>query len=247
MAFFVIFLFVTCAARASDDELAGSARQLVVCIAPESNSYEGTLQLFARDGNGKWKAESDRWPVLFAPRGLAWGRGVNPPQEGPQKRTGDHRNPAGLFKLGSALGYSSALPDGAHGWPYHQVTDRDAWIDDPSLPNFNHLVTLAPGEAEPSWWDREHMHVGDFAYAWMIVIEHNYDSPESDAGNAIFFHIRRGEHYRTSGCTTMAEDDLVRLIKWLKPGSNAMVAELARADYKRLWKDWNLPEPGKAL
>lgn len=204
MAFFVIFLFVTCAARASADGLAGSAQQLVVCIAPETNSYEGTLQLFARDENGKWEAESDRWPVLFAPRGLAWGRGVNPPQEGPQKRTGDHRNPAGLFKLGPALGYATTLPDGAHGWPYHQVTDRDAWIDDPSLPNFNHLVTLAPGEAQPAWWDREHMHVGDFAYEWMVVIEHNYDSPEPDAGNSIFFHIRRGEHYRTSGCTTMS-------------------------------------------
>ncbi len=45
----------------------------------------------------------------------------------------------------------------------------------------------------------------------------------------------------------MSRDDLVRLIKWLKPGSNAMMAELARADYRRVWRDWNLPEPEKAL
>jgi L,D-peptidoglycan transpeptidase YkuD (ErfK/YbiS/YcfS/YnhG family) len=139
------------------------------------------------------------------------------------------------------------LPEGSHGWPYHQVTDRDAWIDDPALPDFNHLYTLPAGAPTPAWWDREHMHIGDFAYEWMVVIEHNYDSPQPYAGNSIFFHIRRGEHYRTSGCTTMAKDDLVRLIKWLRPGSDAMMVELSRADYKRVWKAWQLPTPGEAL
>ncbi len=43
------------------------------------------------------------------------------------------------------------------------------------------------------------MHIGDFAYEWMIIIEHNYNSPEPDAGNSIFFHIRGGENYRTYG------------------------------------------------
>jgi hypothetical protein len=248
MAIFVIFAFVILSvARAAESDLAGAAKQLVVCIAPESSSYEGTLQLFSRDAAGKWRHDSGRWPVLFAPRGLAWGRGVNPPQEGAQKQTCDHRNPAGLFKLGPVLGYAPGLPDGAAGWPYHQVTDRDAWIDDPTLPNFNHLYTLPDGAPLPSWWDREHMHVGDFAYEWMVIIEHNYDSPAPEAGNAIFFHIRRGEHYRTAGCTTMAKDDLVRLVKWLKPGSNAMTVELSRADYRRVWQDWKLPPPDQAL
>jgi hypothetical protein len=249
MAFFFVCAFVILGeiARAATADLAGAAQQIVVCVAPTTASYEGTLQLFSRDAKGRWQADSDRWPVLFAPRGLAWGRGLNPPQQGPQKHTGDHRNPAGLFKLGPALGYAPGLPDGAAGWPYHQVTDRDAWIDDPSLPNFNHLYTLPAGAPLPTWWERERMHIGDFAYEWMVVIEHNYDAPEPDAGNSIFFHIRRGEHYRTSGCTTMPKDELVRLIKWLKPGSNAMMVELSRADYERLWKDWQLPPPERAL
>ena len=249
MAIFGFFAFVilTSLARAGGEKLAGSASQIVVCIAPQVNSYEGTLQLFTRDSQGQWNEDSNRWPVIFAPRGLAWGRGINPPQPGPQKRTGDHRNPAGLFELGSALGYAPQLPDGAHGWPYHQVTARDAWIDDPAAGPYNHLVTLPVGATEPSWWNRERMHTGDFAYEWMVVIEHNYDSPDPGAGNSIFFHIRRGEHYRTSGCTTMDKPKLVRLIKWLKPGSNAMMVELARADYERLWKVWQLPPPDKVL
>jgi L,D-peptidoglycan transpeptidase YkuD (ErfK/YbiS/YcfS/YnhG family) len=150
-----------------------------------------------------------------------------------------------LFKIGFVMGYASRLPDGAKGWPYHQVTDRDAWIDDPRLSDltYNHLYTLPPGAPFPAWWDEEHMHLGDAAYQWLVLIEHNYDDPVPEAGNEIFFHVRRGEHYRTAGCTTMELDHLERLIKWLEPGSNAMLAELTRADYARVWKDWHLPPP----
>ena len=228
------------------DELAAGARQLVVCLAPTDASFAGTLQLFHRDDAGQWQADRAPWNVLFAPRGLAWGRGLNPPQPGPQKFDGDHRNPAGLFKIGYALGYAPTLPSGAHGWPYHQVTDRDAWIDVPELYSYgyNHLYTLPPGAPFPSWWDKEHLHLGDFAYEWMLIIEDNYDRPVVNAGTSIFFHIRRGEHYRTAGCTTMARDDLLTLIKWLRPGSNAMLVELSRADYARFWNPWHLPPPG---
>jgi L,D-peptidoglycan transpeptidase YkuD (ErfK/YbiS/YcfS/YnhG family) len=249
MAFFAIFVFVilTGHVSATPEKWAEPAKQLVVCIAPASTSSEGTLQLFHRNTAGEWQADGSSWPVMFARGGLAWGRGMNPPQLGRQKRTGDHRNPAGLFRLGPVLGYAPALPDGAGGWPYHQVTGRDAWIDDPSLPDFNHLVTLPDGAPLPDWWERERMHLGDPAYRWMVVIEHNYDAPEGDAGNSIFFHVRRGEHYRTAGCTTMEQDNLVRLIKWLQPGSNAMMVELTRADYTRLWSAWGLPPAQKAL
>jgi len=89
------------------------------------------------------------------------------------------------------------------------------------------------------------MHMGDAAYKWLVLIEHNYDEPVPEAGNEIFFHVRRGEHYRTAGCTTMKVEDLERMIKWLEPDSNAMLVELTRADYNRLWKDWHLPPPGK--
>jgi L,D-peptidoglycan transpeptidase YkuD (ErfK/YbiS/YcfS/YnhG family) len=230
---------------AADSRLGLDAEQMVVCIAPNESASEGTLQLFHRDASKQWQADGKPWPVLFGMRGLAWGRGINPPQPGLQKANGDHRNPMGLFKIGMVLGYAPNLPSGAKGWPYHQVTDRDAWIDDPKIDGlpYNHLYTLPPGAPFPNWWAKEHMHLDDFAYNWLVLIEHNYDEPVPEAGNEIFFHIRRGQHYRTAGCTTMAQDDLEELIKWLKPGSNAMLAELTRADYARFWKEWHLPPP----
>jgi len=245
MGFFVVLgcLFVISARAADENRLGLDAKQMVVCLAPDNSSFAGTLQLFHRDDSGVWQRDGDAWPVLFARKGLAWGRGLNPPQTGPQKRSDDHRNPAGLFKIGYALGYAPKLPPGSGGWPYHQVTDRDAWIDDPTLPEYNHLYTLSPGTPKPPWWEKERLHMGDFAYEWMVLIEDNYDNAVPGAGTDIFFHIRRGEHYRTAGCTTMARPDLVRLIKWLRLGSNAMVAELSRADYERVWKDWHLPPP----
>ena len=236
-------------AVADDSRLGLDAKQMIVCLAPDATSSEGTLQLYHRDASGQWQPDGKPWPVLFGKGGLAWGRGLNPPQPGPQKRDGDHKNPAGLFKIGTIYGYAPKLPDGAKDWPYHQVTDRDAWIDDPKLSQFtyNHLYTLPPGAPLPAWWDAEHMHLGDAAYEWLVLIEHNYDDPLPNAGNEIFFHVRRGEHYRTAGCTTMELDHLERLIKWLQPGSNAMLVELTRADYARLWKDWHLPPPEEAL
>ena len=66
------------------------------------------------------------------------------------------------------------------------------------------------------------------------------------AGSAIFFHIRRGLNRPTSGCTTMAEGDLVRLIAWLRADSHPCYALLPAAEYQKKWRLWNLPEPEKA-
>lgn len=251
MAVFFVYLIPGCliVTEAEPARLGLDAKQMIVCVAPAGNSFEGTLQLFHRDATGRWQVDGNPWPVLFGRGGLAWGRGINPPQPGLQKVEGDHRNPAGLFKIGFVLGYAPTLPDGAKGWPYHQVTDRDAWIDNPALSQFpyNHLYTLPPGAPFPPWWPMEHMHLGDDAYRWLVLIEHNYDHPVSGAGTEIFFHIRRGDHYRTAGCTTMEEDRLESLIKWLQPGSHAMLAELTRDDYARVWNEWHLPPPELAL
>ncbi len=232
-------------ARADDSRLGLDAKQMIVCLAPDYSSSEGTLQLYHRDKTGQWQRDGDSWHVLFGRYGMAWGRGINPEQNGPKKANGDRKNPMGLFKIGDILGYAPKLPDGARGWPYHQVTDRDAWIDDPTISDlpYNHLYTLPDGAPFPPWWNKEKMHMGDYAYEWLITIEHNYDDPKPSAGNEIFFHIRRGEHYRTAGCTTMERDDLKHLVKWLEPGSNAMLAEMTTADYARVWKDWGLPPP----
>jgi L,D-peptidoglycan transpeptidase YkuD (ErfK/YbiS/YcfS/YnhG family) len=142
------------------------------------------------------------------------------------------------------MGYPSQLPSGNLGWPYHQVTERDAWIDDPTIPEFyNHLYTLKPGQTPPAWFERQRKRLGDFAYEWKILIEHNYQNPVPGEGSAIFFHIRRGETKPSFGCTVMEKSAIEKLLCWLDPkASSVQYVLLTEKDYLRLRSSWNLPQ-----
>ena len=215
-------------------------RQLVVGIAPGWNSSSGKLQLFERGATG-WKAVSGPIPVLFGKNGLAWGRGVLGSGEPDlHKIEHDRRAPAGIFKIGKIYTYDPALPAGAD-YPFHQITGADAWVDDVTLPEYNRFVTVDP-KNPPPWFEKQKMRPNDFAYRWLVEIRHNADPPVPGDGSAIFFHIRRGETRPTSGCTTMAEKDLVRLICWLRADKHPHYVLLPWSEYLRKQKEWGLPD-----
>ena len=217
--------------------------QLIVGIAPDWNSMRGHIQLFHRTDGGAWQASSGQVPVLFGKNGLAWGRGVEGTDEpGLHKQEHDGRAPAGVFRIGKIYTYDSALPEGAS-YPFHQVTTADAWVDDVNSPNYNKFVTIPDPQNPPAWFDKMKMRQGDFAYHWLVEIRHNSDPPAAGAGSAIFFHIRRGESRPTSGCTTMAEPELVKLICWLRASDHPEYALLPADEYEKKWRAWGLPEP----
>jgi L,D-peptidoglycan transpeptidase YkuD (ErfK/YbiS/YcfS/YnhG family) len=225
--------------------------QLVVAIAPDLNSTQGTMRRFEKDAQGKWFPVSESIPVLFGKKGLARGRGLHDSTdliEGPQKIESDGRTPTGKFKIGMVLSNEKHLPPGAKEWPFHQKTEKDAWVGNPNLPLYNTLYTLKPGEEAPAWFGKEKFKLGDPTFHWLILIEHNYPNATANAGSAIFFHRRRGETTPTIGCTSMHPEQLQALIKWLDPGKGgAEYVVLARSDYDRLWKKWQLPPPGDVL
>jgi L,D-peptidoglycan transpeptidase YkuD (ErfK/YbiS/YcfS/YnhG family) len=217
-------------------------RQLIVSIAPDWSSSQGTLQRFERGAGGQWTKVGAAVPVLYGKHGLAWGRGVRGGDEpGLRKREGDGRTPAGAFALGVIYGNDPGLPEGAD-FPYHQVTDTDAWPDDPKNPFYNRHVTV-DAATPPAWFASQRMRTGDPAYRWRVEIRHNADPIEPGAGSATFFHIRRGETRPTSGCTTMAEPALRDLVIWLRAAAQPRYVLLPRAEYLRLWQAWGLPPP----
>ncbi|MEI8342431.1 MAG: L,D-transpeptidase family protein [Verrucomicrobiota bacterium] len=235
---FLAATLVTMRAEALDPQI----QQLVVSIAPDWNSSSGKLQRFEREGTG-WKAVSEPVSVLYGKSGLAWGRGVLGADEpGQHKVEHDRRAPAGVFKIGKIYTYDEKLPDGAD-YPYHRITGSDAWVDDATLPEYNRFVTV-DSKNPPPWFEKQKMRLNDFAYRWLVEIRHNADPPVPGAGSAIFFHIRRGETRPTSGCTTMAEGNLVRLICWLRADKHPHYVLLPWSEYQRKWKDWGLPDPG---
>jgi L,D-peptidoglycan transpeptidase YkuD (ErfK/YbiS/YcfS/YnhG family) len=239
------FLIALLLANPADaGEVGPEVKQLIVSLAPDWNTNTGRLQCFERSGSG-WKAATPAWPVLYGKNGLAWGRGVLGTEEpGRHKKERDGRAPAGLFRIGKIYTYDSALPQGAS-FPFHTVGLGDAWIDDVQHPKYNQHVVVDPRNP-PAWFEKQKMRHGDFAYRWLVEIRHNSDPPVAGDGSAIFFHIRRGETRPSAGCTTMAEGNLVNLMRWLRAEQRPHYALLPRGEYERKWKAWGLPSPTEA-
>ena len=243
--FRVVFLaaFLSAWSSAHADGVPANCSQIIVAIAPDWNSMRGKLQRFER-AKDDWTAVNEPIPVLFGKHGLAWGAGLAGQDEpGLHKRERDGRAPAGIFAIGEVFGYEPRLPVGGD-YPYHQVTEADVWSDDPRSPDYNRHVMIDPRNP-PNNYSHEKMRSGDFAYHWLIDIRHNSDPPIPGAGSAIFFHIRRGVNHPTTGCTAMAEPDLVRIIVWLRAARHPCYALLTAAEYEKKWQAWDLPPPDK--
>lgn len=234
-----LFLFDTVLMSQVPDDV----RQLLLAIAPGWDSPRAAMQCFQRDGKSDpWRAAfRAEWPVLLGRRGLAWGRGAfSPPDDHqPRKTEKDGRAPAGVFALGRLHGYAPAPPQGAT-WPYLQVGPYDAWIDDPRLPHYNEHVRVDPRRI-PDWFESQRMRLGDNAYKWLLEIKHNTGPPKPGSGSAIFFHVRRGPDRPTAGCTSMALEDLERVIVWLRPEAKPHYVLLPRDAHEKLRINWRLP------
>ncbi len=224
--------------------LEGGVKQLIVSVGADWDASTGRLQCFERTADG-WKPTAPPVAVLYGKNGLVWGRGVYGTDEpGTHKQERDGRAPAGVFKIGTIYTYDAALPAGAK-YPFHTVGAGDAWIDDISHPDYNKHVVVDPANPPP-WFEKQKMRHGDFAYRWLVEIRHNSDPPVANGGSAIFFHIRRGPARRSAGCTTMAEDDLVKMIRWLRADQRPNYALLPKSEYLAKWKAWGLPSPTEA-
>ena len=220
-----------------------TSRQVIVGIAADANSQRATMQGWQRDRAGSpWKPAFEKsWAALLGKNGLAWGLGISSPpdQSLPEKAEKDGKAPAGIFRLGTVFGYANAAPRGTT-WPYTQVGKWDAWIDDPKLPHYTEHVRVDPQNVPP-WFESQRMRLGDSAYKWLLEIKHNSAPARAGAGSAIFFHVQRGPDKASAGCTTMAQDDLEKLIRWLRPEAEPVYVLLAREAYDGLVAKWKLP------
>lgn len=224
-------------------QIGRGVRQVIVAQAASWNSNTASLQCWQRaSSRDAWHPVFEKSiPVLLGKKGLAWGRGVfSVPRNGiPMKVEKDWKAPAGVFHLGSLFGYAPT-PPGAR-WPYIQVGPWDAYVDDSTSPHYNQHVRIDPRQGVPPWFEKQRMRLGDAAYKWMLEIRHNQQPAAPGYGSAIFFHVRRGPDKPSAGCTTMAEADLVRLLRWIDPTASPHYVLLPKADYAALRASWGLP------
>ena len=51
----------------------------------------------------------------------------------------------------------------------------------------------------------------------------------------------------TTGCTTMAEQELVKMIAWMRASGHPCYALLPADEYEKKWRGWDLPPAEKTV
>jgi L,D-peptidoglycan transpeptidase YkuD (ErfK/YbiS/YcfS/YnhG family) len=230
------------AASSAADLPWSDARQLVLVTTSDWNADHGVLQTFAMSEGG-WQPAADAIPVTIGREGSAWGIGLHPAQPGPQKREGDGRSPAGVFRIGNAFGYADSAKTALQ---YDAMTSTDYCIDVSDSPLYNRIVDkrvvgdkATEGTTEPM---RRDIHVdGDHRYKLGFIIEHN-SRGVAGLGSCIFAHIWKASGVPTAGCTAMDEGVMRALLTWVDAQQHPIFVLLPRQEYARLQAAWRMPE-----
>jgi D-alanyl-D-alanine dipeptidase len=241
----IIAIFIVKSSNASDGD---TSRQLIVVTTPSWSDSKAHLYRFERSENG-WKKVPGHFDAVVGSNGLAWGKGVHEKNdEGPVKKEGDRKAPAGIFRLGKAMGYSST-PPASITYPYVPIKEKTHCVDDSASRYYNQIVNEndLSTSSHNLWASSEIMRRKDSLYKWLIVVNHNVKAPEAGAGSCIFIHVWRTKSKGTAGCTAMEEKDIVELMTWLKHDANPLLVQLPQAAYEQLWQQWNLPDPKSLL
>lgn len=213
-----------------------TCQQLVVVVSPKKNSVNARLYKFEKIGK-KWQQVGEPHAVNLGARGLAWGRGLHRAHPGLQKKEGDKRSPAGIFRFGAAFGYATADAT-TFKLPYMAITGSQICVEDSDSRHYNQLVDTT--QVQKDWESRESMLRKDEQYKWGIFVKHNLPA-KSKGGSCIFFHLWRAPGSGTLGCTAMAEENLLSLMQWLDPQKEPLLMQMTEADYRDYRKKFSLP------
>ena len=210
--------------------------QLVLVLSPDDHSVAATLARFERSRKS-WKQVGVAHPVNLGNKGLAWGKGLHSPKPGLQKKEGDQKSPAGLFRFGTAFGYAPA-DEVSFKLPYAPITETQICVEDSQSQYYNQIVDET--RVAKDWNARESMLRKDEQYKWGIFVKHNM-APETESGSCIFFHLWRKQGSGTLGCTAMSEENLLTLMHWLDPVQKPVLVQMTEAGYEGYRRRFGLP------
>ena len=132
-------------------------------------------------------------------------------------REGDGTTPEGAFAIGPVI-YGVA-PDPGVRYRYHRLVCGDWWDEDPASPTLQPLRAPPLRRAAAVRRRSEALWRSNRAYAYFALIDYNVDPAVAGAGSAIFIHRHAGRP--TNGCVALPAAELVRLLRWLRPGRAA--------------------------
>ncbi len=180
---------------------------------------------------GPWERVGEPFDGVIGDAGLAWGDGLHGDgvpngHDGPVKREGDHRSPAGAFVIRGRFGFEPSSG--------RLLTDTTECVDDPKSASYNQIVEHT-GSAD--WTSSEKMRSVPL-YALGAIVGHN-PKRVPGAGSCIFLHIWDGPDSTTVGCTAMPRERLEQLLDGL--AKNTVLVQLPKAEYDALRRPWGLP------
>ena len=237
----LLLFFFECKTQppANDTSPFSDSHQLVLVISPIAESTTATLRRFDKKGK-QWEPAGESHPVNLGWTGLAWGRGLHEAQPGYQKKEGDGKAPAGIYRFGTAFGYAPA-GEVSFNIDYLQVDTHQICVDDTASLFYNQIVDEKT--VRKDWKSNEHMQREDWLYKWGIYVEHNVPAVVG-GGSCIFFHLWRKEGSPTAGCTAMTEENLLKLLQWLDPAKKPLLVQLVENEYGAFQQKYGLPERG---
>ena len=195
-----------------------SSQQILLVVSDNFSSTTAKLSCF--EGN---KSVCEPITVNLGRNGLGWGMGIQSlthnPNE-PLKLEGDGRAPAGIFALTDTFGYTSTPL--SKKMPYLYADADLICVDDRESPFYNQIIQASGDEKS-----FEHMRRKDKQYAYGIRVAHNPQAKRG-MGSCIFLHIEKEKQHPTSGCTSMKEKDLKKIIEWLDQEKNPLLIQVPK-------------------
>jgi L,D-peptidoglycan transpeptidase YkuD (ErfK/YbiS/YcfS/YnhG family) len=180
-------------------------RQIILSYNQNQSETTGQLVGFEKI-EGKWQSTFDTIDVNFGKNGFALYN---------EKMEGDGKSPTGVFEVGKAFGYADDIP---HNIDFITLNENHYWDSDSKSATYNQLLTEKPATSL-----MEVMRRKDHLYKYGIIIEYNTKQAIPEKGSAIFLHVQRRKAAYTSGCISMEEEDIIRLIEWLNSSQQPMI------------------------
>ena len=202
----------TCPANLANDLATpadAASRQLISVRAATARSTYATTRTWVRGEDGCWLPSGRPYTARVGKNGVRASR-----------REGDGSTPAGLFPIGRTMYGNSPNPGVA--FRYVRLRCGDWWVEDSKSPAYNTFQRVGCGRRPPFRVTTPDMSTSPRAYAHLAVVEYNMHPVVRGRGSGIFLHVQIGK--ATSGCISLRRPALLRVLRWLDPGSRPEIS-----------------------
>lgn len=199
--------------------------QIIVVSNEKYGQYKATVEAFEKN-SGVWIKSLPSMNAVIGKNGFSL-----------NKKEGDLKSPAGIFRVGTAFGTVDKPSDIK--LSYKKASKNDYWVDDVSSQDYNNWVEYE-GDPYSRWKSFERLKITSYKLAF--VIEYNMNPIVKGKGSAIFLHIWQGSNTSTKGCTTLSEANISKLLSWIDPdknpiiiqGTNTMLADMIKSSESKI-------------